>query len=149
MAPSGDEPRRGRSRCGRRPLVEASPARGVRHGRAGLGDRPARRPGHRGISGGPGDDEAPGPGVVVPLDGDLVSLVDAAARALERRTSRRGFLARLALAGSAAAVAPMRYLLRPLSPMAVIRCSDCSPGALCCDGWTVFCCTLTGSNSCP
>jgi hypothetical protein len=78
-----------------------------------------------------------------------VSLVDAASRALERRTSRRGFLTRLALAGSAVAVAPMRFLLRPLSPMDVIRCSDCSPGALCCDGWTVFCCTLTGSNSCP
>ena len=39
---------------------------------------------------------------------------------LERRLSRRGALARAALAGSAFAVAPVRYLVRPETAWAVI-----------------------------
>src|ERR1041385_6198935 len=42
-----------------------------------------------------------------------------------------------------------RSLLRPVSAQATITCSDCSPGASCCDGYPVFCCTLHGSNTCP
>jgi hypothetical protein len=76
-------------------------------------------------------------------------LVDVAASALERRTTRRSFLARTALAGSALAVAPFKFLLKPVSAMDTITCADCGAGALCCDGWTTFCCTLTGSNACP
>jgi len=77
-------------------------------------------------------------------------LVATASRLLERRTSRRGILVRVAIGGSALAVAPLRYLLRPGSAEAVITCRDCRPGALCCDGWTEFCCTITGgSNTCP
>ena len=41
-----------------------------------------------------------------------------AAETLERRTSRRGFLVRAAVLGSALAVAPLRYLLRPATALA-------------------------------
>jgi hypothetical protein len=74
----------------------------------------------------------------------------AAARALARRTSRRGFLAKVAVVGSAIAVAPIRYLVRPVSAEAVIRCANCAAGRTCCDGWTSFCCTINaGRNQCP
>ena len=81
------------------------------------------------------------------MSGDLA---DAAARLLEGRTSRRGLLIRLAVAGSAIVVAPLRYLLRPGTAMAVITCSQCGGGARCCDGWTDFCCVINnGINACP
>lgn len=79
-------------------------------------------------------------------------LATATARALSTRIGRRGFLARAALAGSALAVAPMRYVLQPgTAYAAVCRCSgrDCNCGAQCCDGYTEFCCTLNGANTCP
>ena len=76
-------------------------------------------------------------------------LVRAASSALAGRSSRRGMLVRVALVASAVSVGPLRYLLRPQSAEAVITCGDCGGGAACCDGWTTFCCTLTGSNSCP
>jgi hypothetical protein len=77
-------------------------------------------------------------------------LVKTTAEALERRTSRRGFLARAAVVGSALAVAPLRYLLEPVSALAaIVRPSDCG-GGLCTDGWTEFCCTINdGLNLCP
>jgi hypothetical protein len=57
---------------------------------------------------------------------------------------------RVAIGGSALAVAPLRYLLRPGSAEAVITCRNCRPGARCCDGWTEFCCTINeGVNMCP
>ncbi len=80
------------------------------------------------------------------------TLVRKAAQFLERRTDRRGFLRRSALASSAVAVAPSAYVLRPKTAYAAIcNCSGsrCDCGALCCDGYTEFCCTLTGSNGCP
>jgi hypothetical protein len=68
---------------------------------------------------------------------------------LERRVSRRGALARAAVAGSAFAVAPVRYLLRPGTAWAVIGPGDCS-GGLCNDGYTAFCCEIEhGLNRCP
>ena len=76
-------------------------------------------------------------------------LVDAVSRALERGGSRRSFLSRLALVGSALAVGPVRYLVRPGTAHARVTCSSCGPGAACCDGWTTFCCTFTGENVCP
>jgi len=77
-------------------------------------------------------------------------LVRKAGEALEKRTSRRGLLVRLALAGSALTIAPLRYLLRPESAWAVVTCRGCSAGSRCCDGWTTFCCTINnGLNSCP
>jgi hypothetical protein len=76
-------------------------------------------------------------------------LVEAGGSLLERRTSRRGLLARVALAGSAMAVAPLRYLLRPVSAWAVIDPGSCSSG-LCTDGYTAFCCEINdGKNVCP
>ena len=68
---------------------------------------------------------------------------------LERRISRRGALARAALAGSAFAVAPVRYLIRPGTAWAVVLPGDCSSG-LCTDGYTAFCCEIeSGRNTCP
>lgn len=72
-----------------------------------------------------------------------------ATRAFSRRVGRRSFLKRAAVAGSALAVAPIRYITRPAAAASVIRCPDCS-GGLCCDGWTEFCCTINhGMNACP
>ncbi len=68
---------------------------------------------------------------------------------LERRMSRRGVLARAAVAGSAFAVAPVRYLVRPGDAWAVVRPSDCQNGH-CTDGYTAFCCEIEhGRNVCP
>jgi hypothetical protein len=69
---------------------------------------------------------------------------------LERRTSRRGALAKAAVAGSAMAVAPLRYLIRPGTAMAVIGPGNCGGGQLCNDGYTEFCCQIEhGYNRCP
>lgn len=69
---------------------------------------------------------------------------------LERRSSRRGFLARAAVAGSAFAVAPVRYLIRPGTAWAVISPGQCPAGARCNDGYTAFCCEIQhGDNRCP
>ncbi len=48
--------------------------------------------------------------------------------------------------------APLEYGLKPKTAYAAVcGCSGsrCGCGALCCDGWTEFCCTLTGQNRCP
>jgi hypothetical protein len=81
---------------------------------------------------------------------DLASgLVGASAAVLERRFTRRSVLLRLALAGSAFAVAPLRYLLEPVSALAVIVPGSCSSGE-CTDGYTAFCCQINnGANECP
>ena len=77
-------------------------------------------------------------------------LSDATASLLERRTSRRGVLARAAVAGSAFAVAPVRYLVRPEPAMAVIVPDDCRRHDKCRDGYTAFCCEIdAGNNTCP
>jgi hypothetical protein len=79
-------------------------------------------------------------------------IVDAISGYLGRRFSRRGFFARSAVVGSALVANPVAYALRPVSAYAAIcNCngSNCDCGALCCDGYTEFCCTLTGQNTCP
>ena len=56
------------------------------------------------------------------------------------------------MAATALSVAPVRTLMRPDPAYAqVCGCSgsSCSCGSLCCDGYTEFCCTITGANSCP
>jgi hypothetical protein len=69
---------------------------------------------------------------------------------LERRISRRGALARAAVAGSAFAVAPVRYLVRPGTAWAVITPQHCGQHARCNDGYTAFCCEIEhGNNRCP
>jgi hypothetical protein len=73
-------------------------------------------------------------------------LVEVASSSLVRRSSRRGFLARSAIVGSALAVNPFKFALRPGTAYA----SLCGPDASCSSGWTVFCCSINkGSNSCP
>ncbi len=65
---------------------------------------------------------------------------------LGSRFGRRSFLVKTAIVGSALAVNPLRYLLRPGTAYA----SVCGPDAACDAGWTVFCCSVNeGSNTCP
>ena len=57
--------------------------------------------------------------------------------------SRRRFLARTAVVGSALAVDPLGFVMKPGTAYAAV-CGTCS------DGWTAFCCTINGGrNSCP
>jgi len=74
-------------------------------------------------------------------------LVNKVSGYLGSKTSRRGFVIRSALAGSAVAVAGVRYTTRQGSAFA--RITECAPGALCLDGYTEFCCVTHGSNACP
>lgn len=79
-------------------------------------------------------------------------LADRAARALAPRTGRRGFLARSAVAGAALATVPKTFILKPQSAYAAVcGCAgqSCACGSLCCDGFTEFCCTMSGQNRCP
>jgi hypothetical protein len=79
-------------------------------------------------------------------------LADRAAQLFARAPSRRSFLKRSAMAGTALAVAPADFVLRPGTAYgAICNCSgsSCQCGSLCCDGYTEFCCTMTGANSCP
>ncbi len=76
-------------------------------------------------------------------------LVDSSARLLEERFSRRSALSRIAVAGSALAVAPVRYLLYPGTALGVVVPGACKDG-LCTDGYTAFCCEIhQGLNTCP
>jgi hypothetical protein len=69
---------------------------------------------------------------------------------IERRVSRRSAISKAALAGSAFAVAPIRYLVRPGTAEAVVTPKRCGPKARCNDGYTAFCCEIEhGQNVCP
>jgi hypothetical protein len=76
-----------------------------------------------------------------------------AAELVGKRTSRRGFLGRTAIVGSALTVAGPTYVLRPGTAYAQVTRTTCSRcgGGLCCDGYTEFCCHINpdGANSCP
>jgi uncharacterized protein with LGFP repeats len=75
-----------------------------------------------------------------------VALVERLAGALDARSSRRGFLSRVAVVGSALAVGPGRYLLRPGTAYANV----CGIDSTCSSGYTVFCATINGGvNRCP
>jgi hypothetical protein len=70
-------------------------------------------------------------------------VVHRASSALAGKTSRRSFLTRTAVVGSALSLGPIDFILKPGSAYAY-TCGTCS------DGWTAFCCTInSGSNSCP
>lgn len=57
--------------------------------------------------------------------------------------SRRRFLARTAVIGSALATDPLGYVFKPGTAYGAV-CGTCG------DGWTAFCCTINGGrNSCP
>ena len=65
---------------------------------------------------------------------------------LARRTSRRGFLVKAGVLGTALAVDPMGYILKPGTAYAAV----CGPGSSADSGWTVFCATINnGVNACP
>lgn len=76
-------------------------------------------------------------------------LVAAAAKFLDDRTSRRGFLRRAAMVGTALVAAPATFVLRPVTAYAAVVPGDCGSGAKCNDGWTEFCSNLYGPNTCP
>jgi hypothetical protein len=87
-------------------------------------------------------------GRLEPLMG-LRTLADQVSTLFDRRVSRRSALAKTAIAGSAFAVAPIRYLVRPGAAWAVIDPDSCESG-LCTDGYTAFCCEIErGRNTCP
>ncbi|HEY4376462.1 MAG TPA: twin-arginine translocation signal domain-containing protein [Acidimicrobiales bacterium] len=80
-----------------------------------------------------------------PLGGRSFSqrMVRAASNLMSRKSSRRSFLTKTAMVGSALAVAPLDFILKPGSAYA-FTCGSCG------DGWTAFCCTInSGANSCP
>ena len=76
-----------------------------------------------------------------------VRVVDRLGRALAGKgLSRRRFLGRVAVVGSAMALDPIRYTLKPGSAYAQV----CGSAASCSSGWTAFCCTINdGANTCP
>ncbi|MFN0027329.1 MAG: twin-arginine translocation signal domain-containing protein [Acidimicrobiales bacterium] len=82
----------------------------------------------------------------------MTAVLDRLATAMDGRISRRGFLARSALAGTAMAVAPTDFLLKPVGAyQAICSCAGtgCDCGSQCCDGYTEFCCSMIGMNRCP
>lgn len=82
----------------------------------------------------------------------LATAVDGLAEVLSRRTSRRRVLQRTAMAGAALTVAPGAFMFRPGTAYAAIcGCAGqaCDCGSTCCDGYTEFCCTMSGVNRCP
>src|SRR5262249_44817025 len=73
-------------------------------------------------------------------------VVNRVSNRLGRRQSRRSFLVKTAVIGSALAVNPWRYILKPGTAYA----SLCGPDADCGSGWTAMCCTINeGQNTCP
>ncbi len=78
-------------------------------------------------------------------------LVESASRMLDTRLSRRGFLRRAAMVGTALVAAPATYILRPVSAQAAVLPGDCGANTPCNDGWTDFCINLAGHgvNTCP
>jgi hypothetical protein len=74
------------------------------------------------------------------------TLVNRTIRVMSRHESRRNFLRKFALVGSALVTAPLDFPLKPVSAYAAV----CGPGAECNQGWSVFCCTVNrGVNKCP
>ncbi|MBS1848064.1 MAG: hypothetical protein JST73_07280 [Actinobacteria bacterium] len=73
-------------------------------------------------------------------------MVNKLAATLDRsRPRRRSFLAGVAVAGSALALKPWGFLVEDAAAYDVV----CGDGNLCADGWSAFCCTVGGTNSCP
>lgn len=90
-----------------------------------------------------------GPDVAAPLSARIAGrLGDLLTRRSDpiRETGRRSFLRRAAMVGTALAVNPFDFILRPQSAYA----SVCGPSNECSQGWTAFCCTINGgANTCP
>lgn len=76
----------------------------------------------------------------------MTGLVNSAIGLAERTVDRRGFLYRLAITTTALAVAPIKYITRPINAQTAI----CGPQPGCNDGYSAFCCTINrGINNCP
>jgi uncharacterized protein with LGFP repeats len=75
------------------------------------------------------------------------SVLRGISRALGGATwSRRSFLVRTSLLGSAIAMEPRRFVLEPHSAFEAV----CGPDSSCDGGFTAFCCTIdNGANLCP
>jgi hypothetical protein len=70
-------------------------------------------------------------------------VVAATSSVLSGRESRRRFLTKAAVVGSALAVNPFDFILKPGTAYGAL-CGTCG------DGWTAFCCTINGGrNTCP
>ncbi len=70
-------------------------------------------------------------------------VVRAASAVLSKGHSRRSFLTKTAVIGSALAIGPLDFILRPGTAYGYV-CGTCG------DGYTAFCCTINGGrNSCP
>jgi ribosomal protein L24E len=66
---------------------------------------------------------------------------------LGRKQGRRSFLIKSAVVGSALAVNPFRYILKPGTAEAAL---GCGPEADCGSGWSAMCCSINGGqNTCP
>jgi hypothetical protein len=66
----------------------------------------------------------------------------------DAKLSRRSFIARATLLGSAVAVSGCAVVTRPGTPYA--RITDCGGNTVCQDGYTEFCCAINdGVNACP
>jgi hypothetical protein len=80
----------------------------------------------------------------------MTQLVEQVGSAIERRTSRRGFLTRVVAAGAVASLGPIKFLVRPDAAQAILP-DACPSGSKCRDGWTEFCAAIQdrGSNTCP
>ncbi|MEI8405893.1 MAG: hypothetical protein WCG96_11550, partial [Actinomycetes bacterium] len=62
------------------------------------------------------------------------------------RLTRRSLLARAAVFGSAMAINPVGFAVRPASAYGAV----CGDAANCSDGYSIFCCTINnGGNFCP
>jgi hypothetical protein len=74
-------------------------------------------------------------------------------RAMRLVGGRSAGLPSLAVKASATAVAPVRFVTRPVTATSVLRrtCSSCPSGSRCCAGYTALCCTLPGGSNfgCP
>jgi hypothetical protein len=82
----------------------------------------------------------------------MTALLDRTVGFLADKLDRRGFMGKAAVVGSAVVAAPLEFALRPRTAYAAVcNCngSSCQCGSLCCDGYTEFCCTMTGRNTCP
>ena len=83
-------------------------------------------------------------------------LAERAAHWLRPRSNRRDFIRTAAMVGTALAVAPADFILRPGSAYAVTNADmptrQCPSGSICKnEGWHEFCCALNddGANACP
>jgi hypothetical protein len=66
-------------------------------------------------------------------------------RTATRGPSRRGFLAATTLGGAALAVNPFGFVFKPMDAYA----ATCGTDPNCADGYSAFCCTIHGTNTCP